>query len=623
MELNTSGYSLVTINAFKGLYKRGMADECPIDHLICCQNMQFNKKGETTTRPGSALSLAVGHPIVRMCLATFNDNTITFVSCDGVGHLYQGAGTLLFTSANMVDFAFLNMFNKFFVLPLANSFPPANLQVWDGVNPMRDAAGLAPTVTFTAADGAADPTGGLDIGVHLFAVSYITNTGFTTQPGPKIAGVFAAVSYTAPGQKKVHLSGIPTGPSYVTGRQILVTKANEKKFFFAPLGVINDNVTTTLDLDFFDTDLVISADYLFDLLETIPGGIVAGGLTKYHGSLVLVNGDLVRVSRPGEPEAMNNVNGFVQMPAEKDGNIGRSAIVLRDTLYLNKAVGIFSTQDNGSGDPSSWPIIQIDGGVGAYQNSISSITGSQPALGMSEIFLICNREGVFIFDGTVVRPPLTWKIDDIWKTLTHGVEYNINLCIDVFNEMVYIILPTHNSFVPNLMLMMDYSEGLNWSDVKWSLYFFPFPVSSISLMNFLDVDGFPDYDYYLRLGSSNGNLYKHHPGYTDDVGTAIDSFIQSFLASHSQGGLNLLREVRLRVKGPGTLTQSISPEDLQSSVSLPSIVLGATPGQDFLTQANFMNEKYSITLGTNAIADRFTVQRIDLYGKSRFMARPG
>src|SRR5437899_6782823 len=526
-------YETLRIDQFKGMYKRGLADECPKDHAICAENVIFTKKGEVSTRPGSAVSYAMNHSVKRIFLASFDDNRLVLLTLDNNGNLYQDNNpTPLFSNAIMGDFAAYNLFNKCFILPICKSFPPINLKVWDGIHSVRDAAGLAPTSSFTAADGPADLTGGLDPGVHKFAVSFITNTGFTTQPGPKIAGVFTAVTYTAPGAKKVTLTGIPTGGSQVVGRQILVTRGNEDLFFYAPGGTINNNTTTTIDLDFFDSDLDISADELFDRLETIPGAVLAGALNSYHGRLVsTAQGDLVRVSLPGDPEAMDNVNGFIQVPDARDGNVTRAICEVSDVLYLLKFVGIFSTQDNGD-VPSSWPLVLLDGGAGSYQFGISSITGSQPSLTANQIFTIADRDGLFLFNGVVIRPQLTWKIDDLWRTLTHGAEYNITTVIDPYNELIYCILPTNGFVSPNLLLVGDYSEGLNWKDIKWAVYFFPWHVNSIAMMNFQDQDGLSDYDYCLRMGTNdNNNLYKHHIGYTDDAGTAILSFYQTYLGT--------------------------------------------------------------------------------------------
>src|SRR5690242_8020777 len=286
-------YEKIEIEEFKGLYKRGMPDQVPPDHAICCENVVFSQAGQVQKRPGIAASYALNHPVKRMFEGVIDSVALIVLTLDWAGNIYRNNNnTPIFSSPNLVDFVGINLFNKIFILPIISSGTPPNLQVWLGVaSTTRDAAGLAPTSSFSAANGAA---GNIDIGDYKIAVSFITDTGFTTQPGPKIAGVFTPVLYTAPGGLKIDLTGIPTGGSEVVARQILITKANSDLFYYlgpSSGGFINDNTTTTATLNFFDTDLVLSADDLFDLLETIPGAVRTGGLNVYHNRLVVVRTD--------------------------------------------------------------------------------------------------------------------------------------------------------------------------------------------------------------------------------------------------------------------------------------------------------------------------------------------
>src|ERR1700743_226064 len=82
--MDTSAYSKITINQFKGLYKRGLPDNCPQDHAICCENLSFNKRGECLTRDGMIASENCGHDIVRMFLSV-------------TGHNFFGSGDILLT----------------------------------------------------------------------------------------------------------------------------------------------------------------------------------------------------------------------------------------------------------------------------------------------------------------------------------------------------------------------------------------------------------------------------------------------------------------------------------------------------------------------------------------------
>lgn len=621
-----SEYTKVSIEEFKGLFKRGMADETPHDHAICCENVSFSNSGEVGIRPGVRASYALNHPVKRIFEATFFDTIAQIMTMDWNGNLYvDNNATPIMSVPNMTDFAALNLFNKLYILPISSSFPPPNLQVWlPTYTTTRDAAGLAPTGSFAAATGAA---GNVDIGDYKIAVSFITDTGFTTQPGPKIATVFTPVLYTSPGAVKIDLTGIPTGGPEVVARQLFITKANSDLYYYlgsSAGGLINDNVTTTATLNFFDTDLVLSADDLFDLLETIPGAVLTGGLNVYHNRMVVVrhNSDVIYISYPQDAESMNNVTGFITVPTDSD--FAQGALVLRDTLYITRADSILSTQDNGD-TPGTWGMTLIDGALGSGHFALGTIAAVAPALTTGDIGIIANRAGLFMFNGSVVRPELSWKIKDVWDTLTPGYEHNITIQLDPFAKLVYVLMPTNGSSDCNLLMVADFNNGWDSMSLRWTFYFFrPFVTASIGLCSFIDDDGPSDFAYHLRLGSANRNeLEKLHDDAADDLGVAINSYYCSALLTAEVGSLNVMRAVRFRARGSGNLIIKIRPEDLQTTLIPPPIALGANPGRDYLRQVNTMNEKFSVSFGTDGLTDKMEVDRLDEFIKPLYGDRPG
>ena len=94
------------------------------------------------------------------------------------------------------------------------------------------------------------------------------------------------------------------------------------EWFFAPEGRIPDNTTTSKTLSYFDADLVDQADYILEQLPTIPAGV---GITSYQGSMVVwgedANQSTVRVSKAGEPESFNAVEGFTQVEPANGGGV--------------------------------------------------------------------------------------------------------------------------------------------------------------------------------------------------------------------------------------------------------------------------------------------------------------
>jgi hypothetical protein len=518
------------------------------------------------------------------------------------------------------------MFNKTFIAPILSVFSATNyIYVWNGSQPPRPMAGFAPQNVFASIT---EPSAGnVSAGVHKIAVSFITDTGFTTRPGPEIAGSFVSGSINSSGGKNIHLTGIPTGPTGIVARQLFVTKSGLLNYFYAPNGLINDNTTTVWDLNFFDTDLAVSADQLFNLLEFVISyaGVFGGmGLQKYHGSLFVIGAEknLVRVSNSGDAESFSNVTGFIQLPDEGDGNDARAAVSLFDVLYFFKSVGIFSTQDNFSGNPSSWPVIQIDGGAGAFNPAISTITASQVALSSASYIVFGNREGLFAFNGNVIRPQLSWKIQDIWDQISHGFESQMSIVQDNFNDLLYIVMPIQGSPLPSLFLVADYSSGLDANSIKWSIYFFPWTVRSIEMAQFND--GF-DNDYYLRLGlSSSAGLFKLTKNQGLDPGNVtVDSYYQSTALTIDPGAMNIFRFLRARVtKSVGNLKVTLKSSDGVTFQTPPSIPITTIPNAEVSRQINFTSEKMVVRLETNSSTDSFTLQRLDIHGKVKWQSRP-
>lgn len=609
-------YERLTIEKFMGWYSRGLTDQVPPDHSRCCQNVVF-KPGEVSTREGVIkYTDYFGHQgIRRMFLATKDDTTLTVLSLGNNGIYIGNSSTPMYSAAGMEDFAGLNINNRTYLTASDGQVGVGGqkVQVWLGGSVSRDAGGATPVGSvLIAADGAA---GSVDIGTHKIAVAYETDTGFITPPGPKFAGTFAPAVYIAPGSKKIDLANIPVGPAYVVARHIIVTKANEEEYFFVSGGRIPNNTATLATIDFFDSDLVISADYLFDLLESITAGV---GLAKYHGRMLVWGGegDLIRVSRIGEPESFSSVDGFIQLPSERDGNTVRSSFQLRDVLYFSKFPGIYAFQDNGEA-PSLWTPIDVDAAVGSFLYGVSTITGSQTPRAYGDLVLLADKYGLMLFDGRANPVELTWKIQDFWDRITFARWHRITVQLDIWTKRIYVIAPVDGALEPNAFIMGDFSEALTSDGIKWNVWLLPFPPLTIAMM-FLLVDG----RFRLRIGHTDNHLYSPVPGATDDFGNAIDSFYCTYHAYFSPGFLNLLTALRFRALGRGDLKINIVGEDQQIKKDFLPLPLQLLPGQELTRLTNYTSEKISVQFGTDKLAEKFTVDRVDLYGLARWGMRP-
>ncbi|MHB8413269.1 MAG: hypothetical protein ACYDDI_15175 [Candidatus Acidiferrales bacterium] len=109
----------------------------------------------------------------------------------------------------------------------------------------------------------APDAGNISPGAHQCAVIFVTRQGYWTMPSPP-------VTWTAAGGKKVNVTNIPTGPSNIVQRLLAFTGAGGATFYQVPATMtINDNVTTSLEVDFDDTILLagVSMDNLFVNVE--------------------------------------------------------------------------------------------------------------------------------------------------------------------------------------------------------------------------------------------------------------------------------------------------------------------------------------------------------------------
>ena len=326
-----------------------------------------------------------------------------------------------------------------------------------------------------------DQEGYCDAGLHLIGVVYETDTGYLTALGPEYFGVQTFVDTT----KSIKVSNIPvSSDSFVVKRHLVATIAipnfdgNETihQLFFIPGGNIDDNTTTEWTGSFFDADLESDASHLVDNFSEIPAFV---GLNTYHGRLVgygeYNNISVARLSAPGEPEAISQVDGLIITPL--DGYPVTNAQEYRDTLYVFKRSKTIAYSDN-QDVPSSWQPNTIDQGVGASVHGIATVLDSG---GVSIDFLIVvNFSGIMIFNGVFIRPELSWKIEDIWLALSENDFRYIQIVNNSITKKLWATLPPPYQ---NQLIHLDYGNGLDPKNVRFSIWEFSRPVASLTLID--------------------------------------------------------------------------------------------------------------------------------------------
>lgn len=643
-------YQQITLNKFRGLWSVGAEDTAPFDYFLDCLNIDYDAQ-EVRTRAGLSASITLGYGggngKIRRFVSFFNPIAIITLILDDSGNLYtfssragDTATTPLITVAAATDFAAIQVLGKIYIAfhNGNNGISGVNLKVYIpnaalASDEIRDAAGVAPTAAgpIIAADGAA---GIVNAGTYKIAVVYLTSSGYYTVPGPDVATVFTPTSYVAPGLKKISLTTIPV----LTGRkrQIIITKANLEEYFFLPSafgGFINDDTTTTATLDFDDTiDLVDSADYLFDLLETIPAPL---GLDEYHGRLITYgepspNSSILRVSYAGDPESFDSVDGIVIITKD-DGFDCKNSAVLRDILYAHKNLGVFAVQDNGD-IPANWAVYPIDKSINTPVHGISEFFNLSGIRQARDFYLTIDRSGIILNNGAFRKPPLTLNIDKLWQRLNFAQYAKSILVVDEQQHKVFCAIPIDSSTENNLFLFGSYNEcpgQIPDASIQWSPWEIK-PGGTIKRPTAIGLIAVvPDTVPTLKIGSvdGGGKLWKLDTTVSTDDGTAIESYLETSLLYYEGGWVHFFTAVRMRITGTGNLEITVKGEDNVNTASIRTVVggnpvvLATSPGQEVLVRFNFTNEKAKLKFRL-ASGTKFIINKIEVYGQPMWMMRP-
>lgn len=598
----------ITINRFRGLLSRGQRQDDNLfqavkDYFTKLSN--FYKQGESLiTRPGYSAGGYISDPSWAI---------ITDFWPLAVSGYYLGIvnGTLRSTQAvttslgavpfsptkSAVKLRLFNIAGKTYMSWLDDNFTPlsgASIGVYkNDLTAFRSAAGAAPTAAgaIVAADGAA---GKVEAGLHLIAVAYETDSGHVTIPGPFISSVYTPTQYTAPGVKKINLTVIPLGPAGTVARHILASKIVRNfngdvlipELFFVPNGKINDNTATTLTVDFYDTELLRSADYLLDLLATIPVGF---GLTTYRNRLVsygefnALSGDYstVRYSEPSKFESFDSTAGF-QNVYPGNGQIGvMNALEQDGALYLFKKDRTYVTRDNG-GSPNSWPIDLVDV-KGTHQDGIAKIDDTDLSLYKGSA-VIQNDRGIYRFNGGFSELALTAAIEDIYRTevisrtLTSTTQKGGAVLIDSERKLVFAIVTDdyYDDVASGVkgsstIFVGNFENGVDPENIVWSTFSIPRDSGDLSVVRqLIGVPSFRKDDaLFLTRDKDRIHILTHAIG-KDSMptatipGTNLDIFFELITGPLGDEELNFTQSAIVKLLG--FCANPISPIEVEISI---------------------------------------------------------
>ncbi len=611
------------IDPRQGLWARG---EVPPDHLETLDNCEILQDG-VQIRPGYVVQANASFNIGRFHQYRLASAPATarylFMKSTGAEIYDSGFSmvTPILTVAGATDFsvfvhgdrAYISTHNR--VRGTASEF----VYVWDPnlMTTARRAAGDKPTGTFTVAQSGT--AGNCEIGLHILAVHFVTNTGFITPPA-----LYQQLTLTA--KRKISLTAIPLGPTGTVARHISMSKvvtqfdgnaANPHLYFVREIA---DNSTTVLAdaIDAFDSQLVASYDYLKNVRERIPAGVfingylnrmVVGGESPLAG-FTGVSGNIVRVSDPGLPEVFKDTDGFITPPFEGGGV--KNCVELNGKFYFMKSGMTMSTSDNGQ-PPNAWPVIVVDGAIGTECFGISKVPWT-PRSPTRNACLVIDRAGVFIFDGNYSQEPLTWKIQDIWD-LAGFADVSLFQCTyDTLRSNLY-ILALNNSGAA-FLYVGDVADGLDPRNIHWGRWRF---LNDTIYAMVIDLDATLR-PAVLFSTNSNTSIFRIASGF-DDAGTRIKQIVTTGKQFFDQEG-NRWRCVGTKVRiedslDDGPLLRTLEMEDPTGAFPQTQLTtVGLNGKREFWELANAVGTRIKFTLQSGLTnGGNFKLYKIMLYGK--------
>jgi len=474
-------------------------------------------------------------------------------------------------------------------------------------------------------------------GTYAINVVYETDTGFISPPA---SSPNLAIQVTASQDNvSITLINVPTSPlSYVTARYIIVATVDQLgdigEFFFVPDnegGLINDNTTTSTTLSFYVTDLVESADNLFNLRARIPAG---QNINVYAARLLLLgfqppDSSLARASNASDPETFDQTLESIIVNKD-DGYLLTNDAILNSILYFWKEKGIWSTYDNGS-DPVTWDVEPVDDAVGCGFRGLSCVSPPKARGSHANVIAFADDAGLYLFNGAVSNPELTWKVEDLWQTLIDAS--GLNVLIDIKNKRIIVFGFDLVSSLYNLSLVADFSEGISAQAIKWDVWTYH---NNCRLLSAATGTG-TDVVTILPSGKVVKLDATQQIDYIDGTNTSpINHFATLGGQELEAGQVNIFRAITTKVIGFGLLHTAFIGEGDEDSptpfnrIDLPLVLLDEMTKKELTNTSNFMDEKCYVRFEAQPPNSTdpddegayFIISRVILYAQLQFAERP-
>lgn len=324
--------------------------------------------------------------------------------------------------------------------------------------------------------------GTVTAGLHSVGYVITTRNGFTGRLSPALAstGTFDTSSnITSTGGQNIHFVLNATFPVEAEGIQIIMsTVTNPYQYFIVPglgFAVTAGPFTVTADIDISDTLLLntaqdVTSNQFLLTQDTFGAGpfnpfkvLEYGYRTVYLAIVGSSGGGIpsVYVSDPYNSQQLTEAFNKLLLPGWR---LVTSAFVLRGILYVTGVSSTYAWEDN-QGLPSTWPSpTLVDGTIGTPLAMGTIVNAS------NDWAAVVCISGLYIFNGQYQDRPLSYMVDDDWRRINWMACQTIRIADNKDKKQIIIHVPLDGALVPNYQMMFDYSDGLDWESIKYSIY---------------------------------------------------------------------------------------------------------------------------------------------------------
>lgn len=463
-------------------------------------------------------------------------------------------------------------------------------------------------------------------GTHKLAYIVTSRSGFRGKLSPYAGAIFSPVSITIPADRTIRLTvnpgGVwPTDAAYVQACMASIENPEQMFLVDGTLTAVPSGAgpyTVQMDISIEDERLVLGVDLSDnELALTQMGG--AGPIEPFNmvnigNRAYYFTGTLIYVSDPFDPEAIT-ADHVLQLPAQR---FCLTAFKIRGVVYLLGPKWTYATADSNDAPANEW--------ITPYD--ISSSYGTTCIHGVEantigDMAWIANEQGLWDFEGSYKRLPLSYMNSPEWKRINWPVARKLLRIVDDTDaQCVGVFVPLDAATELSHVLVWDYARGRDAMSVDFSIMRLGTgDFSSAALVR----DWFTQRTRLWIGSAAAGHFLIQSRDALDDNGVAFEPIYESG-SVYRRGGIVPAVDVKVQavvanVKGFGQLRVRVYDMGRQVYEDLDPFTLEELPTD--LYDERFLVESPDCTVEfkTSSAGERFDLSDYTIYGKPWLNAR--